>query len=128
MEQNFENKQEIYSWGSDRFGQLAIGKKEKGKNYNLPFLITLPIFVREISCGEEHSAMITFEGKVFTVGSNSEGRLGIGNSSLKYSSSPIQINLFDDTRKAIKISCGWGHSAVICENGELFTWGTAEFG
>lgn len=28
----------------------------------------------------------------------------------------------------MKVSCGWGHSAVVCKNGEVYSWGIGEYG
>ena len=30
--------------------------------------------------------------------------------------------------KEVDVSCGWGHTAVIIDNGKLFTWGVGEYG
>jgi len=61
------------------------------------------------------------------MGSNNEGRLGINDKSLKQSSTPCLVESLSGS-KAVVISCGWGHSAAVLENGELYTWGIDEHG
>ena len=50
---------EVYAWGSDTFGQLGISAQDTGKNYPKPKVCSFNIVIKEISCGEEHTAMIT---------------------------------------------------------------------
>lgn len=64
---------------------------------------------------------------IFTMGSNNEGRLGIGDKSIRNSSTPCLVEALI-MYKPIVISCGWGHTAVIMDNGDLYTWGVGEFG
>ena len=73
-----------------------------------------------ISCGEDHSAMIASKrvfnvldaGYVYTMGSNQDGRLGIGNKSIPYSIKPYIVEAL--TFHRIKyVSAGYAHSAAI---------------
>lgn len=34
--------------------------------------------ITEISCGDDHSAFVSANGKIYTVGNNNYGKLGIG--------------------------------------------------
>jgi len=113
---------EVYAWGSDSYGQLGISTQGVGKNYTKPKFCSFNIVIRQISCGEEHTAMITSifmlniffedEGFVYSMGNNLNGRLGIGEKAGTHSSVPCLIeNLQSYT--IIKISCGWTHSAAI---------------
>ncbi|CAG9317861.1 unnamed protein product [Blepharisma stoltei] len=123
-----EGYTEIFAWGGDHFGQLGLGEsKNTGKTYPFPRYCSYNVLIKEISCGEEHSAFIALSGYVYSMGSNSEGRLGLGDKSLRQSSSPILIESLD-SYKAAKISCGWGHTCVITVDGDLFSWGVGEFG
>ena len=73
---------EIFSWGCDSQGQLGLGLMQtfdaregdnKGELYPIPRFCTYGIIIREISCGEEHSAFITNENYLYTMGSNRNG-------------------------------------------------------
>ena len=61
------------------------------------------------------------------MGSNNEGRLGLGDRSIRQSSTPCLVESLSKYR-AIGISCGWGHSTTILETGELYAWGVGEYG
>jgi len=49
---------EVYSWGFDGYGQLGISS-QTGKTYTQPKLCSFNIVIKEISCGNEHAAIIT---------------------------------------------------------------------
>lgn len=117
---------EVFAWGSDHFGQLGLGGAI-GKNYSTPRLCTFNVLIKEVSCGEEHAAFISNQGHVYTMGSNSDGRLGIDDKGLSYSSSPCLVIFLSDLNP-IKIACGWGHTACVTQNGTVYTWGLGEFG
>lgn len=118
---------EVYAWGSDRYGQLGIDGKQGARNYCIPKLCTFNVVIRKVACGEEHSAFITSNGNIFTMGSNADGRLGIGDRKTKLSLTPCLVEALSK-RNAKSISCGWGHTAVVIDNGDLYTWGVGEYG
>lgn len=122
-----ESYTEIFAWGGDSFGQLGLGNKHSGKTYSSPRFCSFNILIKDISCGEEHSAFISQSGHVYCMGSNNDGRLGLGNKSIRQSSSPCLVEGLT-SYKCIKLSCGWGHTAVITDDGSVFSWGVGEFG
>lgn len=118
---------EVYAWGLDNKGQLGLGENSSHKAYSSPRCFSFDISILSISCGQEHSAFISNTFHIYTMGSNSEGRLGIGTQSQSYSLSPCLIESLTGY-EIIKISCGWGHTAAISKNNLLFTWGSGQFG
>lgn len=122
-----EGYTEIFAWGADHFGQLGLGGKLSGKTYTVPRFCSFNVIIRDVSCGEEHSAFISASGHVYCMGSNSEGRLGIGDKSVRLTSSPCLVERLG-SYKAISLSCGWGHTVVVTEQGSAFSWGVGEFG
>ena len=68
----------LYSWGSNRYGQLGIAGTNTYK-INMPTLMNLPHGVGKVvdfSCGEEHCALLNQDGEVFTWGYGNDGQLG----------------------------------------------------
>ena len=122
-----EGYTEVFAWGGDHFGQLGLGGKVLNKTYSSPRFCSFNILIKEISCGEEHSGFISSSGHVYTMGSNTDGRLGIGSRTIRNSASPCLVEDLANT-SSLKISCGWAHTAIITEAGELFTWGLGEYG
>lgn len=52
---------EIFSWGSDRHGQLGLGQEiaDNKINHDLPKLCSYNIPIAQVSCGMKHTAFIT---------------------------------------------------------------------
>lgn len=109
---------EVYAWGFDNFGQLGIAA-EVGKSYIEPKQCSFNIAIREVSCGNEHAAILTGtaedtvgEGFVYTMGSNLNGRLGINDTSLSHCSVPCLVEALLP-HSVVKVSCGYTHSAAV---------------
>lgn len=118
---------EVFTWGLDSKGQLGLGSKNTGKCYTTPKFCSYNIMIKEISCGEEHSGFISDSGHVYCMGSNTYGKLGIGDKTITYTSSPCLVESLSSLA-SIKISCGWNHTAIITSQSELFTWGSGQYG
>jgi len=116
-----------YAWGSNSYGQLSIESKHKGECIPVPQQCSFNLMITLISCGDEHTGFLTSNGKVFMVGSNKDGRLGIGDKKLKQSHTPCLLESLSKYT-IIKLSCGWGHNAVILSDGILLTWGYGKYG
>lgn len=76
-----------------------------GKTYSIPRCCSFNILLSKVSCGEEHTALIARNGHVYTMGNNSDGRLGLGDVSIKNSTSPCLVESLTNY-KISDISCG----------------------
>ncbi len=63
-------------WGIDQAGQLGLGSKSRNAIMT-PKLVTYQIAIKKVSCGIEHTALLSVNGKVYMMGSNLEGQLGL---------------------------------------------------
>ncbi|XP_035304437.1 probable E3 ubiquitin-protein ligase HERC6 isoform X7 [Cricetulus griseus] len=66
-----------YGWGSNSVGQLALSGENSTVQISKPHSIDAlkNLGVIYISCGYEHTAVLTKDGQVFTFGDNSSGQL-----------------------------------------------------
>ncbi len=62
------NEGKLYSWGKNNYGQVGSGTQKQELKVTDPLEINLPYKVKDIFAGEEHSALITEEGEVYTWG------------------------------------------------------------
>lgn len=122
-----EGYTEVFAWGGDHFGQLGLAGKQTGKNYCNPRFCSFNVIILQVACGEEHAAFIADNGYVYTMGSNADGRLGIGDISIRQSASPCLVEALAGYR-AVAVSCGWGHTGAVLDDGSLYTWGVGEYG
>ena len=61
--------------GSNEYGELGFSKPEK---VSTPTAISFHHHIVQVSCGVFYTLLLTKEGKVFGMGNNKYGQLGIG--------------------------------------------------
>jgi alpha-tubulin suppressor-like RCC1 family protein len=82
--------------------------------------------IKQVSCGEEHTAFVSLDGgHVYSMGSNSEGKLGVGDKTLKSSNVPC---LVEGIENIVKVTCGMSHTLAINDKGEAYAWGQGFYG
>lgn len=72
--------------------------------------------------GDRYSLAITQSGKLFILGYNGDGRLGLNDEINRKTPHLINPSYFVN-EKVVKITCGHCHSFAITETGKLFAWG-----
>eukprot|EP01117_Protostelium_nocturnum_P020707 TRINITY_DN9462_c0_g1_i1.p1 TRINITY_DN9462_c0_g1~~TRINITY_DN9462_c0_g1_i1.p1 ORF type:complete len:419 (-),score=71.20 TRINITY_DN9462_c0_g1_i1:47-1303(-) len=114
---------QVFSWGCNRYGQLGHGDLIHRKE---PTLIEKlqNIEVLDISCGTQHSVVLTVdtkEGSIFTFGCGSLGRLGHGDNS--HLTLPKPVSLMRGKR-IIQVVAGNWFTLALSDNGSVFSWGS----
>lgn len=128
----------IYSWGIGQNGCLGLGDttlstfKPKRVHFN-PSRQTVVddedrddgrnIKFRAIAVGQSHCLALSEQGAVYSWGAGLNGRLGHGD--LIGSAFPEKIQALSHL-VIIDIACGDAHSAVITEDGMVYTWGSSD--
>ena len=83
--------------------------------------------VSAVSCGNQHSLLLTASGAVFSVGRNLDGQLGTG--SRKESRLPAQVSaLSAEGSRILAVSCGGDYSLAASASGAVFAWGNNSSG
>ena len=67
----------VYGWGNDKEGQLGLGVYSYSSNYTAPRYFKYNVNILRISCGFEHSVMLSETGLAYVTGSNKFGQLGL---------------------------------------------------
>uniref|UniRef100_A0A8C7BXB5 HECT and RLD domain containing E3 ubiquitin protein ligase family member 6 n=1 Tax=Neovison vison TaxID=452646 RepID=A0A8C7BXB5_NEOVI len=113
-----------FGWGSNREGQLALLRKknvpvvQSSKPRSVGALKNLGVVY--ISCGYEHTAVLTQTGKVFTFGGNSYGQLGYSPTAEK--EGPQLLEGIDGL--VSQIDCGSYHTlAYVYTTGKVVSFG-----
>ncbi|CAG9313214.1 UVR8_2 [Blepharisma stoltei] len=110
--------------------QNKVSADNKLKSSNRPLLfsekITKSIAISEvcwISCGFEHCALVTTEGKVMSWGYGASGCLGQGSTN----SYPFPKLIRDLSGEIIVyVECGGYHTVALTDNGDVYTWGRGD--
>uniref|UniRef100_A0A8C1KXD5 X-linked retinitis pigmentosa GTPase regulator n=1 Tax=Cyprinus carpio TaxID=7962 RepID=A0A8C1KXD5_CYPCA len=103
---------DLYSFGRGEFGQLGLG--------TLMFLADTPVAVghfrkgrvTHVTCGENHSALITDSGLLYTFGDGRHGKLGLGDENFTNQFTPTVCQRFFDY-SVMTVACGSSHMLVF---------------
>lgn len=119
----------LYSMGSNNKGQLGLGDPSIVEKH-APILIETMIEKAplDLACGDNHSLVLTRDGRVFAWGDNEFGQCG-STYTQREIYAPKSINQETlRTNNIIQIDCGADHSAIIDLNGFLYTFGRNDYG
>eukprot|EP00871_Galdieria_phlegrea_P002562 jgi/Galph1/3306/GphlegSOOS_G1989.1 len=109
---------ELYTWGNGEYGKLGHGDES---NENLPRLVEAlrGKKIKKIAIGDNHMAAIDEDGNVYCWGRASSA--GFGGSEHVLTPRQIQGELANE--RVATVSCGRSHTAIVTEEGEVWTWG-----
>ncbi|KAL6272069.1 hypothetical protein ACE6H2_022761 [Prunus campanulata] len=116
---------EVYTWGFGRGGRLGHPDFDihSGQAAVItPRLVTSGLGsrrVKAIAAAKHHTVIATEGGEVFTWGSNREGQLGY--TSVDTQPTPRRVSSLRS--KVVAVAAANKHTAVVSDNGEVFTWG-----
>jgi alpha-tubulin suppressor-like RCC1 family protein len=121
---------QVKCWGSDGYGQLGRGfvspLEPTGSPNTVSWLSTIPVSVvgltavAEVTTGANHSCGRQVNGETFCWGSNREGQLGLGNTSLDPVPTPQRI---PELPLLQTIDAGWWHTCALLFDGTVRCWG-----
>ncbi|XP_018559610.2 LOW QUALITY PROTEIN: probable E3 ubiquitin-protein ligase HERC4 [Lates calcarifer] len=114
----------VFSWGRNDCGQLGLGDTtDRHTPTPVPCLNMKKTI--HISCGRDHTAILTKDGAVFTFGSGQYGQLG--HNSFTDELCPRLVAEFFGA-KVTKIACGQHHTLVLTDSKRVYSFGCGEQG
>lgn len=93
------------------------------------------VVVKQVVCGGLHTLMLLQDGRVFGMGDNTYGQVGVPLSSQESSEEsseqnlvelPVEIKAFEWNVKTL--ACGDEFSVALTTAGDVFTWGRGQIG
>ncbi|XP_078386325.1 putative E3 ubiquitin-protein ligase HERC6 [Cetorhinus maximus] len=104
----------VFSWGRNNHGQLGL-KDTKGKVSPCHVIQMKKLNVTYISCGSQHTAVLTKDGRVFTCGDGRAGQLGL--------STTTNVSTFQKVEQiegeVSQIACGSYHTLAYIPSSDL---------
>uniref|UniRef100_A0A8D2JGP5 RCC1-like domain-containing protein n=1 Tax=Sciurus vulgaris TaxID=55149 RepID=A0A8D2JGP5_SCIVU len=114
---------QVFSWGKNSHGQLGLGKEfpSQASPQRVRSLEGIPL--AQVAAGGAHSFALSLCGTSFGWGNNNAGQLALsGNNVPEQSHKPRSIGALKNLG-VIYISCGDEHTAVLTQDGRVFTFG-----
>jgi alpha-tubulin suppressor-like RCC1 family protein len=114
---------ELYTWGSNKYGQLGFAHTE---TLTTPKRLTLPNDEKPtvICCGALFSVVAVSDGTLYTWGHNTYGQLGFGDTTVRQV--PTKLPPFPSP--VVQISCGHHQVMATTREGTTFVWGRNDKG
>jgi len=116
----------LVAWGYNNLGQLGTGSTSA--DVLVPALVDQSGVlagktVTKLAAGANHSLALCADGTLVAWGFNGSGQLGIGN--LTSSASPVLVDRSGVLagKTVVEITVGQSHSAVLCADGTIASWG-----
>jgi alpha-tubulin suppressor-like RCC1 family protein len=119
-----------WAWGPCNYGQLGIAAGESREDASTPPAIVhaRPVLglppLREVACAAHHALFLTTDGRVFAVGRNDDGRLGLGDKLARVTvptEVPVVFESADDV--VVHVACGEAHSLFTTRAGHVYACG-----
>jgi len=111
----------VWAWGWNKDGQLGDGTTTDRTTPTQAPGLTESAFV---SAGGGHTVALRADGTVWAWGLNTSGQLGDGTTA-GWRSTPVQVQ---GAVYVVAAAAGYGHAAVLCGDGTVWTWGGNYFG
>ncbi len=119
---------QVFSWLHKDFNQIGFDNPlYDGQSAMVTSLEDKDIV--SVSAGDSHSLALASDGTVWAWGDNTYGQLGDG--TYTFSSTPVQVVGIDGSgflNDIVAISAGWNHNLAVSSEGNVFAWGTNEYG
>lgn len=127
---------QVYVFGSNSNSQLGLGDST---DRSVPCRVSVRGFLpkhslemeirellerpryRIVKLSKYHSVVVTLDGRLFTCGMGSRGRLGHGNVATLYRHKSVE--LFEAVGPVEKVAVSNNHNVVITASNEMYAWG-----
>ncbi|KAK6924991.1 FYVE zinc finger [Dillenia turbinata] len=127
-QEDFDNLGDVYVWGGLGDGFLSGGLYSVDNSSAaivdalLPKVLesTAVLDAQSIACGSRHAVLVTKQGKIFSWGGGSGGKLGHGFEDDV--PSPKLISTLTTSNIEL-VACGEYHTCAVTVSGDLYTWG-----
>ncbi|XP_059174881.1 probable E3 ubiquitin-protein ligase HERC4, partial [Physella acuta] len=118
---------EVLTWGKNTEGQL--GREASEDTSGIPKLVkSLAVCcVLQVSCGNDHTMVLTNECLVAVWGSNAYGQLGLGRPKNSFLNVPTFITCLKGI-PVVQVAAGGNHSFILSKSGAVYGWGRNSFG
>ncbi|KAK6486869.1 X-linked retinitis pigmentosa GTPase regulator-like [Huso huso] len=116
---------ELYTFGESDHGKLGLPPEQLNNNRVPQPVQGISAQVTRVACGGGHTVALT-DDDVYTFGLGQFGQLGHGTFTFE-AALPKAVEHFRK-RKVSHIACGENHTAVITDNGLLYTFGDGRHG
>ena len=119
---------QVFAWGRNAVGQLGDGTTTDRPT---PTLISFPGInefnngetIRDVIAGNDYSHAVTTNGRVYSMGSNFNGKLGDGTTTNRSTPTLISFTGIGSAETIRNVDIGGAHSMAVTTTGQVYAWG-----
>jgi len=96
--------------------------------HNVPKVCSFNICIAQVACGDDHTVFVSSPndgGFVYSMGSNVDCKLGLGDSELRSTNVPTLVN---GICNIVKVGAGNAHTVALGADGVAYSWGQSFYG
>lgn len=113
----------LYVYGDGKKGGLGMKAKMLDTPTPIPHLPSMTVV--QLAAGNQYSLILTSDGRVFSFGKGSKGRLGHGNEMDRMP--PKRIDGLKGVN-IVQVSAGYSHSLAVSDKGNVYSFGESVHG
>ncbi|KAF1794231.1 SKP1/BTB/POZ domain [Phytophthora cactorum] len=117
---------DLYACGCNDYGQLGLGD-HSGQLVPRPVEYFFRHAVLAVACGQHYTVASLRDGGVVAFGKNDHGQLGLDRVSEPVLQ-PTRLAQPLDSAVVPQLSCGYHHTAIVTEDGAIYTFGRNDYG
>ena len=121
----------VWTAGNNQYGQLGRATNIGSQKANADFeqaSVNGNVKIVAADAGRDHTVLLDENGDVWTAGYNFFGQLGRGDFSTNANSTFEKVTAGISDVKMIAVSAGYAHTAILDQNGEVWTTGYNFYG
>ncbi|CAL1543886.1 unnamed protein product, partial [Lymnaea stagnalis] len=123
-------EKELYTWANPQGGVNMVGQLGHGDTaaYKAPRRVDslLGVSIQQVACGEDFTLCVSDNGALYAFGSDYYGCLGSEGDEEEVLS-PVLVDYFTD-HPVQEVACGDAHVVALTRYGDIYTWGSGEYG
>ena len=113
----------LWTCGDNSYGELGLGNTTQ-KTAFTQVTTNINNDVKYVCCGNHFTYIIKNDGTVWSCGDNTNGQLGLGNTTQKTTFTQVTTNI-DDVKQIV---CGYYFATILKSNGSVWTTGYNDVG
>ena len=114
-----KNDGSLWSCGYNSTGQLGLGDSTDRRTFT-QVTTNINNDVKQVACGYEHTFILKNDGSVWSCGRNSNGQLGLGDTTDRSTFTQVTENINNNVKQ---ITCGYSHIFVLKNDGSIWSCG-----
>ena len=119
-------KRQVFACGSNEEGQLGMGDTTERNTFTAVPALPDGKVAKQVIPGNHHTMILAEDGTVFACGSNSTGKLGLGDTTNRNTFTAVPA--LPDGKVAKEVVAGGYHTMILAEDGTMFACGWNNYG